>query len=193
MEGKKHYESLQQKIKERREYILAQNKATYEGDFNFGAEVANDNELSELFLKLEKCAFPYGQRNKKIYTYQNKFWSLSEIAVEFKINESTLRTRLRKGMSIETAISESGKYDKLYFYRNQHKTLKQLAEIYQFKLDIVRNRLRNGWKIEQAIETPILTKQMLVQRRIDRKMESLRRLSAKEKQIKNSLIFLQAV
>ena len=93
----------------------------------------------------------------------NKFMSIKEMAEHYGIEYGTLAYRLRKGYSMEEALTKESKY-----FQTQKKCCDHNGVEYDSVLDMLKaygikkhnfyQRLKRGWTLERALTTPVETK-----------------------------------
>jgi lambda repressor-like predicted transcriptional regulator len=85
------------------------------------------------------------------YNYKGETYSIKQLSIVFNINEDTLATRLRRGLSVDEAISRPiGAHSK--------DTLTQLAKDVGINYKTLTTRLRRGYSIEDAVNKNIKEK-----------------------------------
>jgi len=93
------FEEVMSKIISRKKWIEYKSYIDNKGlRFDITTDLANDEILNELYVDLEN-SIPIK------FEYDGRYLSITEMSKEFKINESTLRTRLiRYKWSVEDTI-----------------------------------------------------------------------------------------
>ena len=100
--------------------------------------------------------------SSKIIKYNGKFYkSIAELAREMGIKSVTLRTRLRKGMPIDEAVSNKNlSCREVTFNNKKYNSLTELCEEAGVSRNIVQCRLQRGETIEKAVTKELsITKQ----------------------------------
>lgn len=89
--------------------------------------------------------------------YKNKKTTIKKLANDFGINESTLRSRLLKGFSLDESLNANFVISKnMYEYKGQKKTLAEYSRQYNISYPALCTRISSyGWSVARAIETPI--------------------------------------
>lgn len=99
---------------------------------------------------------------KKYIFFEGKSYeSIAKLADEFGIKPVTLRTRLRKGLSIEEALSQDKLNCRKVTYNNvEFSSIRELCKTLNIDESLLNNRLRQGWSIKEAVEADkTITKQ----------------------------------
>lgn len=101
--------------------------------------------------------------NNHLITYKGETKTLAQWAKELNIKESTIRSRIRYGWSIdkifETPINNNAVNRKarikLITYNNETKTLTEWAKEYNIPYKTLYARLARGWEFSKALTTPL--------------------------------------
>lgn len=94
-------------------------------------------------------------RTNRPITVDGKSMNIGELAKASGMSGVTLSERLKRGWSVERAISEPVKLRQLVLnYLGRDVTFDELAEISGIKADTLRARIRSGWTVELAAITP---------------------------------------
>lgn len=92
------FEKVIYQIESRKREIYTENIIHNMMEFNFNAEITNDDIINNLYNKLEKNLVNQ-------YKYKNKFYTINELAKISMTNVSSLRTRIvTLGWDIEKAM-----------------------------------------------------------------------------------------
>lgn len=81
--------------------------------------------------------------------------TLAEWAEVTGISVTAIKTRLRRGMSLEAALSTPMAAPKRCEYNGESRTLAEWAAVVGIPAGTIRSRLKYGWPIEQAMTVPI--------------------------------------
>lgn len=115
---------------------------------------------------------PYIQYNKQTYQYNGESHRIYEWAKILGINQGAIRNRLKRGWSIEEALSvplNDGitKRDEFIAYKGETKTLNEWADSLGINRNTLRSRLYHyNWPIEKAFSEPVKIRSDSKQRRI---------------------------
>lgn len=89
----------------------------------------------------------YDSRYPKLYTYNGQSLSIIEWARLLKINDATIRSRLKSGLTFEQAISKHRiprqGVDK-YEWKGEEHTLYQWSQILGIQYNTLRSRAKRG-------------------------------------------------
>lgn len=85
--------------------------------------------------------------------YDNKYFTISELATTYNLNEKCLRKRINNKWSIKKAISTpSMDYaNKQYFAFGESHNLREWAKIKNINIGTLKSRIYRGWNIESAL------------------------------------------
>lgn len=93
------------------------------------------------------------KKNSKLYMYNNKYYSISELSEEYNVPLSMLYQRINSGMDIDSALkTQSKRIPKRYLYNGQYYSVREISEHFNKKLSTVKQRLKNNWDINDVIE-----------------------------------------
>ncbi len=95
---------------------------------------------------------------QKVYTVDGFTGNIKQIAEHFGMNQAALANRLRKGMSIEEAVSKPNMNEKMYTVNGFTGNIKQIAAYFGMNYVTLARRLYNGIAIEEAISKPVVQK-----------------------------------
>lgn len=87
----------------------------------------------------------------------NKFNTFKSMCDFYKLDRSTVQTRLKSGLTLEEALTKEIK-DKNTFIGPDGKEYNNLAELckkHNKKITLVKDRIRLGWTLEEALSKPI--------------------------------------
>jgi hypothetical protein len=102
-------------------------------------------------------------KNKKYYLYNNKMYTIPELAKKINMSKEAFYYRIKKGLSIDEIMSiekaqDSGRKNNgnanLITINNETHSLKEWCKIYNFTPSSVQRRVKKGMTIEEAILTP---------------------------------------
>ena len=82
------------------------------------------------------------------YFYEGEYRTLKEIAILNDINPTAFTERVKRGLSIEEAISLKRKK---YLYNGEYMFLTEIARLNNINHNTFRERVRKGMTIEEAI------------------------------------------
>ena len=91
--------------------------------------------------------------NNVLLTYNNKVWTISQLATELNLSRTALRKHLDKGRSVEEAIERIHDNNYLVF-NGEKKSREEWCNLYNIKLHNLYSRLHRGWSVEKALTTP---------------------------------------
>lgn len=91
-----------------------------------------------------------------LYEWNGVSKSLREWSEQYGIKYDTLRGRIRKGMSIEEAITESIDRNRYETYNGITKSISEWAEQYGLNRSTLDCRLNSGMSIEDALNRPVM-------------------------------------
>ena len=98
-------------------------------------------------------------RNKStnlVITFNGKTQTAVEWAEELNINPITFYSRIRKGWTIERAITETSDDKTLLIeFNGEKKPIKEWSLTLGISLSVIYNRLKAGWTHEKALGTPV--------------------------------------
>ncbi|MCI6457177.1 MAG: hypothetical protein MSA56_05705 [Clostridium sp.] len=90
--------------------------------------------------------------NNKIIEYQNKKYTISELADAFDMEYNLVADRIRKGWDIDKIINTPKNSNlKLLTYNNETHTLMEWSRITGIERRTISQRLKYGWDIEKAL------------------------------------------
>ena len=90
--------------------------------------------------------------NNKIIEYQNKKYTVSELADAFDMEYNLVADRIRKGWNIDKIINTPKNPNlKLLTYNNETHTLIEWSRITGIERRTISQRLKYGWDIEKAL------------------------------------------
>ena len=96
------------------------------------------------------------------YTLNGVTKNQSEWARELGIKETAIQERLRRGWSVEKALTTPCKSftkdNRVWEYQGESKNLSQWAKVVEIEVSTLHHRLKAGWTIEQTLETPLKRK-----------------------------------
>ncbi len=104
------------------------------------------------------------ERNKKWYetcqlTFRGKKQSATDWARELSINPVTLHGRLRRGWTVEEALTTPvQETSKMITFQGKTQCLTDWAREYSMSIVVLSYRLKQGWTIEKALTTPVRKK-----------------------------------
>ena len=92
---------------------------------------------------------------KSTYNYHGKeFHSLKELSEYAKINEKTLTSRIRRGMSIDEACTTKDFRCHYFNIDGEEKSITQVCEDQRKDAELVSNRLKYGYSMHDALNKP---------------------------------------
>lgn len=144
------FETIQRLINERKTQIINDKLKQYGMWFDFGADIANDKVINDLYSYLQGNASRIEKKIKRIYSHNGGVYSLSELAKKYNILASSIKYRLSKGMSLSMALKPTRKAKK-YIYYGKQTTLKDLSEKYNVNLKTIYSRLKRNWSLEKSL------------------------------------------
>lgn len=92
---------------------------------------------------------------ENLYTYQGKTDTLYHLCKEYGVQYTTVKNRLKRGMSVKEAFAVPNKEKIEYTYKGKTGTISYLCKNFGFSVTTIKNRLAKGMTIEEAFETPI--------------------------------------
>jgi hypothetical protein len=103
----------------------------------------------------EACTIGINQQrsNDVIITYNGISKRLSDYVREFDIEFSTLRHRIKKGWTVEQALTTPVK--RIFTVFGETESINYLSEKFGIRKSTIYERLREGWSIEDALTTPV--------------------------------------
>ena len=98
-------------------------------------------------------------RNKStnlVITFQGKTQTAAKWIEELNINPYTFYSRIRKGWTVERAITESSDDRTLLIeFNGEKKTIKDWALALNLNIYVIYARLKKGWSYERTLSTPV--------------------------------------
>lgn len=97
-------------------------------------------------------------KSTKLVVNGTLYESILDVAINFKVNPTTLARRLRTGWTIEQAVEldpppkRTGNAKKVTYNGTTFTNLKHLAEAFGKNVEMLRRKIRDGLSIEDAIE-----------------------------------------
>ena len=99
----------------------------------------------------EQC---YNRRSNHYIEYNGKSQTITQWAEEYGITEQVLSGRLRKGWSIEKALTHPVKKPRKIEYNGKMWTISELAKEYNLERYTIENKLKRGMSIDEILNTP---------------------------------------
>lgn len=123
-------------------------------------ELGMSYESVSRYMKLGLSVEEIAERSRRVEYEGVVYADVSKLAVAYGINANTLKTRLRKGMSLEDAISTYVKPRSTVIAYNGvvYKSIASLCKTLNLDAVVVRKRLSLGWDLSYAIECPVAIK-----------------------------------
>lgn len=95
----------------------------------------------------------------------NTFSSISELCRHYGIPRTTLKSRQKKGYTLEEClcpekINES-RYKVVDHMGNRFKSLRKMVQYWNLSLPAFQHRIESGWSLKDALETPVYTRHAL--------------------------------
>lgn len=89
----------------------------------------------------------------------NKYDSLNEMAEKYGLKSWMVKGRLRRGWSLERALTTipEGKTDSVQVidhYGNKYSSIREMADAYGMKYHTLQGRLKKGWSVKDALTIP---------------------------------------
>lgn len=85
------------------------------------------------------------------------YTNMMQLSKNFGISADAIRYQMRKGVNIETAVSQILFSGGIHFQNKRYESLTQLCSEYHMQPSNIRYRIKNGWSLQRALLTPIDT------------------------------------
>lgn len=109
----------------------------------------------------ENCRFAsmevqdLNKRNTRYEEYNGEKVTIVELSKRTGISESTLRARLKRGMTVEEAVTTPVSTDYTITYNGVSKHISYFSKEYGIPVSVLKYRIfKKGWAVEDALNTP---------------------------------------
>jgi hypothetical protein len=98
------------------------------------------------------------KRNNHFLEYNGEVLTLSQMANKYNIDFELFRHRIKKGWSVEKALSNKTELEVISF-KGEIKTVSEFAKEYGMTYHQLKKRLMRNWTVERALTQPLRKRQ----------------------------------